>query len=366
MMQIWLGHLRQFISSTTVRLVASYLAIIMLMSIGFSLVFYNTSSYQLGRQLPPNSLLQPNPNGYQNPGVTQSGQSNQPNTNPAASSGSQGELGQFLQSRIEQGRTALRWRLVYLNLAALVLGGVLSYYLARRTLKPIEESMEAQARFVNDASHELRTPITAIRTSNDVALRNRKLTLVQAKQVIRQNTNDLERLKELSEGLLTLAKQDQSSMQFSEVGLQEIASRAMTQIVPQAIVKGVAVHDEVANVHVHGNKAALEQVLVILLDNAVKYSNSDGNVYLKTRRRGKYIYLDVVDEGMGIRASDLPHLFRRFYRADHSRVGGGQSGYGLGLSIARRIMEAHGSEITVTSRLGQGSTFTLKLALMDH
>jgi signal transduction histidine kinase len=123
------------------------------------------------------------------------------------------------------------------------------------------------------------------------------------------------------------------------------------------------VHDEVANIQIIGDASALTRAIVVLLDNAVKYSDRKGNVYLKTRQKGKSIYLDVIDEGIGIRASDIPHLFRRFYRADHSRGGGGRSGYGLGLSIAQRIMESHDSTIAVNSKLGQGSTFTLKLAL---
>jgi two-component system sensor histidine kinase CiaH len=348
--------MRYSIGSTTTRLAFSYLAIIMLMSIGFSLIFFNTSSYQLGRQLPPDSWLHQGASNMNKPSSTQSQDGDDyPD--------SQDDIGEFLHDRIDQGRTALKQRLLYLNLGALVVGGALSYVLARRTLRPIEEAMEAQVRFVNDASHELRTPITAIKTSNDVALRNPKLTLAQAKQLIHQNGEDLERLKHLSEGLLALAKHDQPAVMLEPVDLQGLVSQAMTQVVPQALAKHILVHDEAADIQVMGDKAALTQVLVILLDNAVKYSPPKSNVHIKSRLKGKYAYLDVADEGPGIRASDIPHLFRRFYRADHSRAAGDRGGYGLGLSIAQRIMKSHDSAVTVTSRLGQGSTFTIKLAL---
>jgi two-component system sensor histidine kinase CiaH len=338
---------RRFLTSPTARLAASYLVIIMLMSIGFSLVFYNESYYQLGRQLPPDSLLHQTTSGYKNPHLS--------TTNP-----DQNDLGNFLHIRIDQGRTQLEERLLYLNLGALVLGSMLSYYLARRTLHPIEDAMEAQVRFVNDASHELRTPITAIRTSNDVALRNSSLTLQQAKLVISQNSNDLERLERLSEGLLSLARHDQASTRFEPIALQDLVSKAMTQVIPQAQSKSITVYDETADAHILGSKDSFERVLVILLDNAVKYSNEKGNVYIKTRRKGKFIFLDVIDEGVGILASDIPYLFRRFYRADRSRGDGERSGYGLGLSIAKSVMESYDGEISVVSKPDQGSTFTVK------
>lgn len=337
---------RAFLSSTTARLAESYLLIIMLMSIGFSLVLYNTSANQLGHQIPPHGLTQQaSPNNDQ--GKPQ-------DDNPA--------LDHFFHQRIAEGRTALRFRLLYLNVGALLVGAVVSYYLARRSLRPIEQAMDAQVQFVSDASHELRTPLTAIKAVNEVALRNKKLSLSNAKNVITQNIDDVERLQALAEGLLMLAKQDKTKLTYSAVALQTIVGDAMTQIIPQASNKAITVNDEVANISVIGNKAALEQVLVILLDNAVAYSHPKTTITLQTRIKGKHVYLDIVDQGIGIRATDLPHIFSRFYRGDQSRSASEKTGYGLGLSIAQRIMLNHDGAITVHSVPGEGSTFTLKLS----
>jgi two-component system sensor histidine kinase CiaH len=349
----WRRLLNQ-IRSTTIRLASSYLAIIMLMSIAFSVAFYATSSHQLGRQIPPPSSF-----GYYNPNNqdTNSGQDQQLQTRDP------GHIDEFLQKRIMQGRSALKIRLIYLNVAALLVGSVVSLYLARRTLWPIEDAIDAQVQFVNDASHELRTPLTAIKAGNDVALRSHSLTLVQAKQIIEQNSEDIDRLQQLAEGLLSLAEQDQSKLMLSESNLQDIVSRAMTQVVQQANGKNITVSDEVANLKILTNAGALEQVLVILLDNAIKYSNNDSQINLRTRKHGKTVMLDVTDHGIGIKPDDMHHLFQRFYRADTSRSDAKRNGYGLGLAIAKRIMLQLGSDIRVTSEIGKGSTFTLKLVL---
>jgi two-component system sensor histidine kinase CiaH len=348
--------MKKLFSSTTLRLASTYLLIIMLMSIGFSVVFYRTTSQQLGRQIPPS----PNGNNVaigQNPATDPNHQGRSDLNTPA--------VRQFLQSRIDEGRTVLQWRLLFLNIGALSLGCVVSYLLARRTLQPIEDAMDAQAQFISDASHELRTPLTAMQTSNEVTLRRPNLTLADARELIAHNNHDIERLKRLSDSLLSLARHTATDVTNTAVKLQDITSEAMTQVVPQASAKNITVEDQVANLTVIGNEAALTQVLVILLDNAVKYSTKDSTVHIKTRQKGKLILLDVRDQGIGIRASDVPHLFRRFYRADYSRTAGERSGYGLGLSIAERIMQSHDSKILVRSKLGEGSTFTLQLRLSD-
>ncbi|MGH7241372.1 MAG: sensor histidine kinase, partial [Candidatus Saccharimonadales bacterium] len=107
--------------------------------------------------------------------------------------------------------------------------------------------------------------------------------------------------------------------------------------------------------------ATLQQALIILLDNAVKYSAPGKKVTLTTHVKGKATYIHVQDKGAGIRASDIPHLFRRFYRADAARSDGSTNGYGLGLAIAKQIVENNHGHIEVTSTPGKGSTFSLKL-----
>ncbi len=338
--------IRRFLKSTTIRLATTYLLIIMLMSIGFSIVFYNASLHALNRQVATTDMV------FHNQSKNEQDQKPQND-----------EVRDFLANRAHEGREDLIIRLIILNSVALISGAALSYYLARRTLRPIEQAMEAQARFVSDASHELRTPLTSIQTSNDVALRNKSLTLAQAKQVISENTDEAIKLKLLSDGLLDLTRNDQTQHKLVPVSVQAAVADAMNQVIPLAQAKNIAIEDTTADVTVLSNQHILAQVLVIIIDNAIKYSPPDNTVYLSTTLKGNAVQLHVRDEGIGIRASDIPHLFRRFYRADTARANSHTQGYGLGLAIADSLMKAHDASITVHSELGKGSTFSIKLHL---
>ena len=334
-------------ASTTAKLAATYLAIIMLMSIGFSIVFYNTSSHALNRSpqgAMPNSLVTVFDNDGDEP--------------PQRTT-----IREFLDNRADQGRHELVVRLLYLNVLTLLVGAGISYYLARRTLRPIEANIEAQRQFVSDASHELRTPLTAIQTSNDVALRNKKLTLADAKTVIADNTAEAVKLKQLSDGLLDLARNDGHHQALSDVPLQSVVQNALNQVVAIAQAKDIAVDDAVEDVTVNTNEQVLSQILVILLDNAVKYSDQGSTIYITSATKGGQATINVRDEGVGIRASDIPHLFRRFYRADNARNSSHEHGYGLGLAIADSLATAHGASLSVSSELHKGSTFSVKLPL---
>jgi two-component system sensor histidine kinase CiaH len=329
-----------FLRSTTARLAVSYLAIIMVLSIGFSIVFYYTSAQELGRQLPPPSLL--------TGGV---------DINPVPG------YGQFFQARIDEGRHALLIRLMLLNGLACIGGALLSYYLARRTLRPIEDAMEAQSRFVTDASHELRTPLTAVLASNEVALRKPSLTLADTKGIIKSNMEEMAKLKGLSDGLLGLAKQDKPARVGPPVSLQDIAGDGMNHILKAAQAKQIAVEDSVPNVRVRGDRQSLTQAVVILLDNAIKYSPPSSTIQLEGYQKDRHGYISVRDEGSGISPIDLPHIFDRFYRADASRARSESNGYGIGLSIAKKIAEQYHGKIIASSTLDRGSTFTLELPL---
>ncbi len=347
MTSIYLSRLAKFLRSTTSRLAMTYLLIIMLMSLGFSVVFYNASVRQLRRQVPPPSYYYRSsilPDDFGN--ITQN-------------------VEEFFRERTEEGRQVLLVRLVWLNLLALSVGGVVSYLLARKTLQPIEDSIESQNRFVSDASHELRTPITALQTTNEVALRKSKLNLAEAKELISYNAQEAAKLKLLSDGLLGLLKQDGKSPAVAPVSLQDVVTESINQVVQLAQKRGVKLDDEIPKLKILGNKQVFSQVVTILLDNAIKYSHEKGTVYLHAEERGKYVYLDVRDEGIGIKASDIPHIFERFYRADSSRSKEDHTGYGLGLAIAQRIVERYHSKIIVKSILNQGSSFTLRIPLAN-
>ncbi|MEO8691294.1 MAG: HAMP domain-containing sensor histidine kinase [Candidatus Saccharimonas sp.] len=336
----------KFVHSTTGRLALTYLGIIMLMSIGFSFAFYSTSARQLGRQLPPSSFFE----NYSTDSADQ--------TIPGRG---KSDVEIFIRQRIDEGRSELLMRLIWLNIVALILGGALSYALARRALRPIEKAMNAQLQFIGDASHELRTPLTAIRVSNEVALRKSKLSLAEAKELISQNTEDVTRLQTLSDDLLRLVNGEDVDHELSSISLQAVVAEAMNQVVQLAQAKSIEVDDQVSNIKVIANKQSLIQIITILLDNAIKYSEPKTAITLEATADTKYAYLEVKDEGIGIQESDQAHVFERFYRADKSRSKQQHEGYGLGLSIADRLVAQQRGEITVKSTLGHGSTFIIKL-----
>lgn len=334
-----MAKLRQFVGSTTGRLAASYLVVIMAMSLGYSLVLYSTSARQLQRQLPPPSLFNDNPAFN--------------NTPP--------RVNDFLNRRIKEGREELLGRLVFLNTVTLLAGAGLSYYLARRTLKPIEDNMEAQVQFVSDASHELRTPLTAIRTTNEVALRNPKLTHKQSVDILRQNVDDIVTLQALTDGLLALATQGADAVRIEKLSLQDIASEAMNRVVRQAQAKAISVNDQVPAIMVMADYQATVQAVIILLENAIKYSPRQATITLKGVKKGKQVVLQIGDNGPGIAPHDVDRIFDRFYRADQSRSAKHTAGHGIGLALAKKIIEQQGGAISVHSLVGQGSVFSISL-----
>ncbi len=342
-MNIDIDKVLGFLRSPRGRLALTYLAIIMVMSVGFSIVFYNTSSHHLMRQLPPRSLYGNSPfvNEFR-PGIES-----------------------FIHQRIKEGQQALLVKLIWLNLVALVFGTALSYILARRTLRPVEEAMEAHSQFVSDASHELRTPLTAIKASNEVALRKPKLNLMEAKKVIKSNTEDVTKLQELTDRLLRLANNKYiPGSKIVPLSIQDVAAQAMNQVIQSAQAKDIAVNNELDNISVLGDKQSLVQIITILLDNAIKYSNPKTTISLDSTVKGKFAYLHVRDHGAGIGETDLKHVFKRFYRIDKSRSKEQLDGYGLGLSIADKLIGQLHGEILVESTVGKGSTFTIKLPLV--
>jgi signal transduction histidine kinase len=335
---------KELLAEPTTRLALSYLAIIMLMSIGFSMIFYHTSSRELGRQLPPAGS-------FEMRDVTMNGRRGGP------------LLNEFLEARIEEGRRSLQGRLIALNLLTLLLGSVLSYVLARKTLRPIERNMEAQTQFVSDASHELRTPLTALRTSNEVALRQPKLSQAESRELLEQNIQEVIKLQALTDSLLRLARPE-ATLPLAEISLQDATADAINSLAPMAVAKNISLHDTVPALTVWADGVSLTQTLTILLDNAIKYSPTDATITLSGGQKGRYGYISVRDEGPGITSSDLPHIFDRFYRADQSRTNSQTEGFGIGLALAKKLVTQQNGDIEVTRTPGKGSVLTVTLPLV--
>ena len=326
--------------TTTLRLAGTYLAIIMVMSLGFSLVFYQTSAAQLERQRPP----------------SEAGREQEFHFTDHA-------VNRFLERRAAEARQELIAQLVLVNLAALAIGSVVSYLLAEHTLRPICANMHAQTQFVSDASHELRTPLTALRTANEVALRNPKLTLAEARTVIEANVTDATRLQTLANTMLGLLRHDHSTVQLQPVALQTVVSEAMNLVVAPAQAKSIAIDDTTPPLIVRAHQQRLVQLLTILLDNAIKYSPEHTTITITAESTNRWARVQIIDQGIGMDTATQRQIFQRFYRADQARTGGLDQGYGLGLAIAQQIITEHGGKITVDSTPGSGTTFTVSLRL---
>lgn len=323
----------------TKRLSLSYLAVIMTMSAIFSIIIYVIASSQLGRPF---------------------------SSRPQWSQGviTDSDFQEIIHERDEQTRLSLGLSLLGLNVAVLLGGGALSYYLARRTLAPIEQVLEKQVQFVNDASHELRTPLTALLTINEVALRKNHLTEEKAREVMRSNIEEVGKLQELSDLLLGLAKADSSGTEDEVVQLDRFAHEVVRNIKAKADDKSVKITVNASQEPAIFAVAPVRQILTILVDNAVKYSQNKGTVQIVVKKHQSAITFRVIDRGIGIPESDTERIFERFYRSDNARTRTSSSGYGLGLAIARGLAEAHGLSISVDSKVGDGSTFTLSIPKM--
>ena len=264
------------------------------------------------------------------------------------------------EDAVVAARARLQANLILINIFILLGGGMLSYVLARRTLKPIEEMHEAQSRFTADASHELRTPIAAMRLENEIALSDNSLTLKYAKELLQSNIEELDKLTKLSEGLLQLAQLDNESIETYNVKVRNIVSQAIERIAKEAEnKKHKIVTSKIDGGLITVNEIAAVEALVILLDNAVKYSPNKSEISVTTKRSKTELEILVKDSGIGITPDAQAHIFDRFYRADSSRNKNTADGYGIGLSIAKSVVESHSGTISVESTVGSGSTFTL-------
>ena len=228
----------------------------------------------------------------------------------------------------------------------------------------LEDAVQSSKRFVADASHELRTPLTVLRGELESLAQDVQLK-AHTRESLGSLLEEVDRLAEVVESLLALSKLDagEASAERVRFDLAELVTTTAEQMSLLAEDKNIRVEcDAARNVIVEGDRSRMKQVVVNLLDNAIKYTPNGGNVLLRIAREGDNAILEVVDNGVGIPADALPHMFKRFFRVDDSRSRE-QGGAGLGLSIVKSICAAQGAEVDVTSRPGGGSCFRVRQPL---
>jgi len=230
----------------------------------------------------------------------------------------------------------------------------------------LEDAINSSKQFVADASHELRTPLSVMRGELENLAQDLQLK-PQTRETLGSALEEVDRLAEIVEGLLALSRLDTGEVKSEWVrfDLAELVATTTDQMSLLAEDKHITVVCDCAErVMVEGDQARLKQVVVNLLDNAIKYTPDGGRIRLKIARENGSAVLDVVDDGIGIPVDALPHVFNRFFRVDGSRSREhGAGGAGLGLSIVKSICDAHGARVEVSSTPGQGSRFRVRQPL---
>jgi signal transduction histidine kinase len=226
----------------------------------------------------------------------------------------------------------------------------------------LDGAFESQKQFIQDASHELGTPIAVAQTNIEVLETDQSATTADYKHLMEVVKRSLDRINNLSQGLLLLSQGSQAQTKWTEVDVASLAEEAVSEAKASAAADGLSLEmgAGIDHVMVKGDAIRIKQVITNLVDNAIRYNRPQGKVKVSARIEGSNAILEVEDTGIGISRAEQQRIFDRFYRVDKSRSRS-QGGSGLGLAIVKKIVEEHGGTVSVESSLDQGSTFRLSL-----
>ncbi|BCC45193.1 HAMP domain-containing sensor histidine kinase [Bacillus cereus] len=238
----------------------------------------------------------------------------------------------------------------------------IGFFLAGRALVPIQNSWEKQQQFVSDASHELRTPLAVIQSKTDILFQSPSATIEEKAMDISTISKECRRLSKLVANLLLLARSDSNQIEMDKKIFE--LDKLLEEIVEP--YKEIASYQEKEmilkvehDISFMGDRERIHQMMVILLDNAMKYTNEGGHIQINCTQTNSSIRIRVKDDGIGVKGEDIPKLFDRFYQGDKARSA--SEGAGLGLSIANWIVEKHYGKISVESQWGEGTCFEVIL-----
>lgn len=255
------------------------------------------------------------------------------------------------------------------SVVMLILIFFISNFLTERSIRPVKEAFEKQKQFISDASHELKTPLAVIGANVDVLINNQNTSEVSDEAVdnakwLAYIKTEVERMGHLTRDLLYLTQMEGAEdhqMMKTEFNISEKFEQILLGIEAIAYEKNITLdYVLVPDAKIVGNPEQLSQVLMILLDNAIKYTPENGKIIVRMTLTPHQFHTTVTNTGVGIASEDLPHIFDRFYRGDKVRSRDSDS-YGLGLAIAKTIIEQHGGKITCESIPDDHTTFTVKL-----
>lgn len=243
---------------------------------------------------------------------------------------------------------------------ALALSGLGGTWLTRQAMQPVEQSFQRLQRFTSDASHELRSPLMALKTNAAVALKYPEGMRDSDAEKFQAIASASTQLTALTENLLLLARTDQTIRTEEIVDIKALLGHLLDLYQFQVGAKQIQLKAQLKPGWVKGDNIQLTQLFTNLVDNALRYTSAGGIVEVQTNLERAYLTVSVEDTGIGIAAEHIEHIFDRFWQADQARSYQA-GGFGLGLAIAQGIAQNHGGSITVTSQLGAGSCFTVRL-----
>jgi two-component system, OmpR family, sensor histidine kinase CiaH len=239
----------------------------------------------------------------------------------------------------------------------------ISRFFANRAIEPIKEAFNKQKQFIGDASHELKTPLAVINTNVDVLLSNGDDTIDSQAKWLHYIKSEVQRMSKLTNDLLYLTQMDNSEIKmiFSDFNISETVENVIMTMEAVFFENNMTLDYNIEpNIIIHGNSEQIKQVVMILLDNALKYTNPKGSINLSLKKEHNNLLLSVTNTGKGIAEEYLSKIFDRFYRIDKSRSRD-SGGYGLGLAISKAIVEQHGGKISASSTVNKRTTFTVQL-----
>jgi signal transduction histidine kinase len=242
---------------------------------------------------------------------------------------------------------------------------IISNIFANKSIQPIKDAFEKQKQFIADASHELKTPLAVINTNVDVLLAGESDDRFDHSKWLHYIKSEVERMGTLTNDLLYLTQMDYSDIQmiFSDFNMSQTVENIILTMEAILFEKNITFqYTLVPNLMIRGNVEQIKQVIMILLDNAIKYTNEKGEINLILKKSNNTLQFSVTNTGEGISNEHITKIFDRFYRADNSRTRK-NGGYGLGLAIAKTIIEQHNGFISVNSIQGERTTFTIELPL---
>lgn len=264
--------------------------------------------------------------------------------------------------------TNLIYTFLLVAFAMLIVIFFISRFFANKAIMPIKEAFDKQRQFIADASHELKTPLAVINTNVDALLSNSEDSINNQSKWLHYIKSEVERMTKLTNDLLYLTQMDYSDMKmiFSDFNLSETVESVILTMEAVIFENDILLNYDIEpNLITHGNNEQIKEVVMILLDNALKYTNPKGKVDVALKKSHNSIVLSVTNTGKGIPEEHIDKIFDRFYRIDKSRSRN-SGGYGLGLAIAKAIVDQHGGKISARSILNESTTFSVELPRINN